>query len=92
MNSRPVKRIEDVIMLRTSQFSEDAGPMAHPVRPDSYMKMENFYTGLALCCLLLGDEFFLLLASLLACCSADGRGWFLTHIGGGCSVAFVLPQ
>lgn len=44
MNSRPVKRIEDVIRLRTSQFSEDAGPMSHPVRPDSYMKMENFYT------------------------------------------------
>jgi len=44
LNSRPVKRIEDVIRLRTSQFSEDAGPMSHPVRPDSYMKMENFYT------------------------------------------------
>jgi len=44
MNSRPVKRIEDVIMLRTRQFSEDAGPMAHPIRPESYIKMENFYT------------------------------------------------
>jgi aminopeptidase N len=39
MNSRPVKRIEDVMMLRTSQFTEDAGPMAHPIRPDSYIKM-----------------------------------------------------
>jgi len=44
MNSRPVKRIEDVAMLRTSQFTEDAGPMAHPIRPDSYIKMDNFYT------------------------------------------------
>jgi aminopeptidase N len=31
-------------MLRASQFSEDAGPMAHPIRPDSYIKMDNFYT------------------------------------------------
>ncbi len=44
MNSRPVKRIEDVLIVRSSQFSEDAGPMAHPVRPDSYVKMDNFYT------------------------------------------------
>lgn len=44
MNSRPVKRIEDVMRLRTAQYSEDSGPMAHPVRPDSYIKMDNFYT------------------------------------------------
>ncbi|KUJ81652.1 aminopeptidase N [Microbulbifer flavimaris] len=44
MNSRAVKRIEDVSMLRTSQFAEDAGPMSHPVRPDSYMEISNFYT------------------------------------------------
>lgn len=44
MNSRAVKRIEDVAVLRASQFSEDAGPMAHPIRPDSYIKMDNFYT------------------------------------------------
>eukprot|EP00879_Flechtneria_rotunda_P017716 GHRR01018571.1.p1 GENE.GHRR01018571.1~~GHRR01018571.1.p1 ORF type:complete len:756 (+),score=282.34 GHRR01018571.1:954-3221(+) len=44
MNSAPVKRIEDVAILRASQFSEDAGPMAHPIRPDSYIKMDNFYT------------------------------------------------
>ncbi|WP_346839402.1 aminopeptidase N [Microbulbifer sp. SAOS-129_SWC] len=44
MNSRAVKRIEDVAMLRTAQFAEDAGPMAHPVRPDSYMEISNFYT------------------------------------------------
>ena len=30
--------------MRTAQFSEDAGPMAHPIRPDSYIKMDNFYT------------------------------------------------
>ena len=44
MNSRPVKRIDDVVMLRSRQFAEDAGPMAHPVRPDSYMAIDNFYT------------------------------------------------
>lgn len=44
MNSRPVKRIDDVVMLRSRQFAEDAGPMAHPIRPDSYMAIDNFYT------------------------------------------------
>ncbi len=44
MTSRPVKRISDVRMLRASQFAEDAGPMAHPVRPDSYEEINNFYT------------------------------------------------
>lgn len=44
MNSRPVKRVEDVVRLRAAQFTEDAGPMAHPIRPDSYIKMDNFYT------------------------------------------------
>ncbi|MCB1735494.1 MAG: aminopeptidase N [Gammaproteobacteria bacterium] len=44
MGSRTVKRIEDVTLLRTAQFAEDAGPMAHPVRPDSYMEISNFYT------------------------------------------------
>jgi aminopeptidase N len=39
-----VKRIEDVRVLRTNQFPEDAGPMAHPVRPDSYIEINNFYT------------------------------------------------
>ncbi|GMH38910.1 hypothetical protein BSKO_06808 [Bryopsis sp. KO-2023] len=45
MNSRPVKRISDATFMRAGQFTEDAGPMAHPIRPDSYMKMDNFYTG-----------------------------------------------
>ena len=44
MNSRAVKRIEDVRLLRNAQFPEDAGPMAHPVRPASYMEINNFYT------------------------------------------------
>ncbi len=44
MNSRPVKRIEDVAMLRSRQFPEDSGPMAHPVRPASYIAIDNFYT------------------------------------------------
>ena len=43
-SARAVKRIEDVRMLRTAQFPEDAGPMAHPVRPDSYIEINNFYT------------------------------------------------
>ena len=42
--SRAVKRIRDVRLLRTHQFAEDAGPMAHPVRPDSYIEISNFYT------------------------------------------------
>ncbi len=44
MESRGVKRISDVRMLRTHQFAEDGGPMAHPVRPDAYMEINNFYT------------------------------------------------
>jgi aminopeptidase N len=42
--SRGVKRIEDVRLLRATQFPEDSGPMAHPVRPDSYQEIGNFYT------------------------------------------------
>lgn len=44
MNSAGVKRIEDVNLLRSAQFAEDAGPMSHPVRPASYMEISNFYT------------------------------------------------
>ena len=44
MGSRGVKRVEDVRMLRSHQFAEDSSPMAHPVRPDSYMEINNFYT------------------------------------------------
>ena len=42
--SAAVKRIEDVKLLRAAQFPEDQGPLAHPVRPDSYMEISNFYT------------------------------------------------
>ncbi|KAB0663879.1 aminopeptidase N [Oryzomonas japonica] len=44
MESRGVKRIADVRYLRTAQFAEDGGPLAHPVRPESYMEINNFYT------------------------------------------------
>ncbi|MDB5667380.1 MAG: aminopeptidase [Alphaproteobacteria bacterium] len=44
MGSAAVKRIEDVRALRAAQFPEDGGPLAHPVRPDSYIEISNFYT------------------------------------------------
>ncbi|WP_276922103.1 aminopeptidase N [Frischella perrara] len=44
MGSRAVKRIDDVKILRTVQFAEDASPMAHPIRPDKVIEMNNFYT------------------------------------------------
>jgi aminopeptidase N len=44
MFSRAIQRINDVRVLRNHQFSEDAGPMAHPVRPASYQEINNFYT------------------------------------------------
>ena len=67
MNSATVKRIEDVSYLRTHQFAEDGGPMAHPVQPDSYMEINNFYTltvyekgseVVGMICTLLGAEIF----------------------------------
>lgn len=44
MNSAAVERIQQVSMLRTAQFAEDAGPTAHPIRPESYIEINNFYT------------------------------------------------
>ena len=44
VRSRPVKRISDAITLRSSQFGEDSGPLAHPVRPESFFEINNFYT------------------------------------------------
>jgi aminopeptidase N len=44
MNSPAVQRIDDVRVLKNFQFKEDAGPMTHPVRPESYMEINNFYT------------------------------------------------
>jgi aminopeptidase N len=45
MRSAAVKRIDDVLTLRARQFREDMGPLAHPVRPDSFVEINNFYTG-----------------------------------------------
>ena len=44
MNAAAPKRVDDVNILRTAQFAEDAGPMAHPIQPDSYQEINNFYT------------------------------------------------
>jgi aminopeptidase N len=44
MRSADVRRIEDVVILRARQFREDAGPLAHPVRPESFVEINNFYT------------------------------------------------
>ena len=44
MLSRAVKRLEDVRLLKDSQFAEDAGPLSHPIRPSSYIEINNFYT------------------------------------------------
>ena len=44
MGSEAVKRIEDVRVLRSAQFPEDSGPLSHPIRPDSYQEISNFYT------------------------------------------------
>ena len=44
MGSRTVKRVDDVSLLRTVQFAEDNGPMSHPVRPESFIEISNFYT------------------------------------------------
>jgi len=65
MRSAPVKRIEDVLTLRARQFREDGGPLAHPVRPDAYEEINNFYTAtvyekgaevIGMLKLLVGDE------------------------------------
>lgn len=44
MTSPGLNRVSNVARLRASQFPQDAGPMAHPIRPDEYVKMDNFYT------------------------------------------------
>ena len=44
MNAEAPKRIDDVNILRTAQFAEDAGPMSHPIQPDAYQEINNFYT------------------------------------------------
>lgn len=44
LNSSDVKRIDDVRIIRSAQFAEDASSMSHPIRPESYIEMNNFYT------------------------------------------------
>lgn len=44
LHSQAVERIEEVNMIRTAQFAQDAGPLTHPIRPDAYMQVNNFYT------------------------------------------------
>ncbi|MDE4990485.1 hypothetical protein NAH39_10660, partial [Francisella tularensis subsp. holarctica] len=44
LNSRDVKRIDDVRIIRSAQIAEDASPMSHPIRPESYIEINNFYT------------------------------------------------
>ncbi|MEM9101759.1 MAG: aminopeptidase N [Pseudomonadota bacterium] len=44
LRARSVKRIDDAALIQSAQFAEDAGPMSHPIRPDSYIEMNNFYT------------------------------------------------
>ncbi|MFW2586699.1 aminopeptidase N [Sagittula sp. SSi028] len=65
VRSAPVKRIEDVIVLRARQFPEDQGPLSHPVRPESFQEINNFYTAtvyekgaevIGMLKLLVGDE------------------------------------
>ena len=45
MHSEAVKRIGDVAFIRDVQFVEDAGPLSHPIRPDRFIEINNFYTG-----------------------------------------------
>lgn len=65
MRSHAVKRIDDVLQLRARQFREDAGPLAHPIRPEEYIEINNFYTAtvyekgaevIGMLKLLVGDE------------------------------------
>ena len=65
LRSRAVKRIDDAIVLRAHQFREDNGPLAHPVRPESFVEINNFYTAtvyekgaevIGMLKLLVGDE------------------------------------
>ena len=66
LHDRTVKRIDDVNILRTMQFAEDAGPMAHPIRPASYVEINSFYTltvyekgaEVVECCIVLGEQAF----------------------------------
>ena len=77
---RMLKRIRDVRVLRTHQFPQDAGPMAHPVRPDSYIEINNFYTVTVYC---KGAEVIRMLHTLLGAdvFKAGMRCYFERHDG-----------
>ncbi|MDH4468419.1 MAG: aminopeptidase N [Bacteriovoracaceae bacterium] len=62
LHSRPIKRIEDIKLMRERQFAEDAGPFAHSIRPSSYQEINNFYT---LTVYEKGAEFFRMLETIL---------------------------
>ncbi|MBT9382559.1 aminopeptidase N [Pseudooceanicola sp. CBS1P-1] len=85
MRSEPVKRISDVITLRARQFREDNGPLAHPVRPESFQEINNFYTAtvyekgaevIGMLKLLVGDEAYFKALDL----------YFTRHDGQACTI------
>ncbi|MFZ4122176.1 MAG: aminopeptidase N [Caulobacterales bacterium] len=87
--SRPVQRIRDVKRLRARQFGEDAGPLAHPVRPTSYQKIDNFYTAtvyekgaevIRMLKILIGDEAF----------DHGMQLYFTRHDGQACTIEHFL--
>ena len=75
VGSRAVERIEAVDFLRAQQFAEDAGPMAHPVRPDSYAEINNFYTATVY---EKGAEVIRMQHTLLGDASASVAAWICT--------------
>jgi aminopeptidase N len=85
MRSESVKRVSDVLMLRSLQFREDDGPLAHPVRPDSFIEINNFYTAtvyekgaelIRMLKLIVGDQSYYDSVNL----------YFLKHDGNACTV------
>ncbi|MGA0778619.1 MAG: aminopeptidase N [Gemmobacter sp.] len=85
MRSHAVKRIEDVLVLRARQFREDAGPLAHPVRPESFVEINNFYTATVY------EKGAELIGMLRRIVGAEGYGraldlYFARHDGQACTV------
>jgi aminopeptidase N len=88
-HSRALKRIEDVRLLKSRQFVEDAGPLAHPVRPSSYTEINNFYTATVY---EKGAEIVRMLHTLLGA-AAFRRGldaYFARHDGGAATIEDLL--
>lgn len=89
MGSPALKRIEDVQLLRRLQFSEDAGPLTHPVRPDRYAAIDNFYTATVY------DKGAELIRMIAGCLGEEGwrRGmdeYFRRHDGGAATIEQFL--